>query len=155
MNKSRFSFELRSFLLFESLVPVGLRLVSRVFFDLDSDLEEPRITLEIFCIVRSPMDSVLFNFGEDLAGSVFNESKEEAEATEAVLEVFSSLNELDFLRLEAISLLNAPNSWARFFTTLDSGLGFNTEVSEDEIEVTVEVMASFVASSPSSSGMVG
>ena len=137
--------------------PVGLRLVSRVFFDLDSDLEEPLITLEIFCIVRSPMDSVLFNFGEDLAGSVFNESKEEAEATlvEAVLEVFSSLKELDFLRLEAISLLNAPNSWARFFTTLDSGLGFNTEVSEDEIEVTVEVMASFVASSPSSSGMVG
>ena len=83
MNKSRFSFELRSFLPLEedSLeLPLGLKLVSRVFFDLDSDLEEPRITLEIFCIVRSPMDSVRVNFGEDFI-SVFKESKLEAEAT--------------------------------------------------------------------------
>ena len=61
-------------------LPLGLKLVSRVFFDLDSDLEEPRITLEIFCIVRSPMDSVRVNLGEDLI-SVFKESKLEAEAT--------------------------------------------------------------------------
>ena len=61
-------------------LPLGLKLVSRVFFDLDSDLEEPRITLEIFCIVRSPMDSVRVNFGEDFI-SVFKESKLEAEAT--------------------------------------------------------------------------
>ena len=61
-------------------LPLGLKLVSRVFFDLDSDLEEPRITLEIFCIVRSPMDSVRVNLGEDLI-SVFRESKLEAEAT--------------------------------------------------------------------------
>ena len=83
MNKSRFSLELRSFLPLEedSLeLPLGLKLVSRVFFDLDSDLEEPRITLEIFCIVRSPMDSVRVNLGEDLI-SVFRESKLEAEAT--------------------------------------------------------------------------
>ena len=38
------------------------------------------MTLEIFCIVRSPMDSVRVNFGEDLI-SVFKESKLEAEAT--------------------------------------------------------------------------
>merc|ERR1719186_2161681 len=31
-----------------SLPPLGLRLESRFFFDLDSDLEVPRITLEIF-----------------------------------------------------------------------------------------------------------
>ena len=120
------------------------------------------MTFESFCIVRSPIDSVRVNFGEFLAGSsrlVFNESKEEAEATfvEAVdfSEVFSSLNELDFFKLEATSLLNAPNSWAKFLTTLDSGLGFNTEVKDEDIEVTVEVMASLMASSPSSSGMVG
>jgi len=92
-------------------LPLGLKLVSRVFFDLDSDLEEPRITLEIFCIVRSPMDSVRVNFGEDLI-SVFKESKLEAEATleDVLAELFSSLNELDFFKLEAISLLNAPSS---------------------------------------------
>ena len=40
--------------------------------------------------------------------------------------------------------------------TTGLGLGFiKTEVSEDEIEVTVEVKASLMASSPSSSGMVG
>ena len=121
------------------------------------------MTFESFCIVRSPIDSVRVNFGEFLAGSsrlVFNESKEEAEATfveaEADFsEVFSSLNELDFFKLEATSLLNAPNSWAKFLTTLDSGLGFNTEVKDEDIEVTVEVIASLMASSPSSSGMVG
>lgn len=95
-------------------LPLGLKLVSRVFFDLDSDLEEPRMTLEIFCIVRSPMDSVRVNFGEDLI-SVFKESKLEAEATledveDELAELFSSLNELDFFKLEAISLLNAPSS---------------------------------------------
>ena len=61
-------------------LPLGLKLVSRVFFDLDSDLEEPRMTLEIFCMVRSPIDSVRVNFGEDFI-SVFKESKLEAEAT--------------------------------------------------------------------------
>lgn len=106
------------------------------------------------------MDSVLVNFGEFLACSeVFSESKEEAEVTlEATVEVvpdFSSLNELDFFKLEATSLLNAPNSWARFLTTLDSGLGLRTEVKLEDIEVTVEVMASLMASSPSSSGIVG
>ena len=70
-------------------------------------------------------------------------------------ELFSSLNELDFFKLEAISLLNAPSSWAKFLTT-GLGLGFiKTEVNEDEIEVTVEVKASLEASSPSSSGIVG
>ena len=118
------------------------------------------MTFDNFCIVRSPIDSVRVSFGEALAGSfvVFNESKEEAEATlvEADFsEDFSSLNELDFFKLEATSLLNAPNSWAKFLTTLDSGLGFNTEVREEDIEVTVEVIASLMASSPSSSGMVG
>ena len=118
------------------------------------------MTFDNFCIVRSPIDSVRVSFGEALAGSfvVFNESKEEAEATlvEADFsEDFSSLNELDFFKLEATSLLNAPNSWAKFLTTLDSGLGFNTEVKDEDIEVTVEVMASLMASSPSSSGMVG
>ena len=121
------------------------------------------MTFESFCIVRSPIDSVRVNFGEFLAGSsrlVFNESKEEAEATFVEVEadfseVFSSLNELDFFKLEATSLLNAPNSWAKFLTTLDSGLGFNTEVKDEDIEVTVEVIASLMASSPSSSGMVG
>lgn len=40
--------------------------------------------------------------------------------------------------------------------TTGLGLGFiKTEVSEDEIEVTVEVKASLIASSPSSSGIVG
>lgn len=40
--------------------------------------------------------------------------------------------------------------------TTGLGLGFiKTEVSEDEIEVTVEVKASLEASSPSSSGIVG
>jgi hypothetical protein len=120
------------------------------------------MTFESFCIVRSPIDSVRVSFGEALAGSfdvVFNESKEEAEATFVEVadfsEVFSSLNELDFFKLEATSLLNAPNSWAKFLTTRDSGLGFNTEVKDEDIEVTVEVIASLMASSPSSSGMVG
>ena len=167
LNKSRFSLVLRSFLFLPSFlrsrsVPVGLRLVSRLFLDLDSDLEVPLMTFEIFCIVRSPIDSVRVSFGEALACSfavdeeIFNESKEEAEATfDEFFSDFSSLNELDFFKLEATSLLNAPNSWAKFLTTLDSGLGFKTEVKDEDIEVTVEVIASLMASSPSSSGMVG
>ena len=107
LNKSRFSFELRSFLPLEedSLeLPLGLKLVSRVFFDLDSDLEEPRITLEIFCIVRSPMDSVRVNFGEDLI-SVFKESRLEAEATLEDLKNKHYQNKLSFFwGLSCISL---------------------------------------------------
>jgi hypothetical protein len=144
LNKSLFSLELKSFFLAaaaaaasESLSPDGLRLVSRDFFDLDSDLDEPRMAFVILCMDRS-IDSIRLNLGEaDLAevksvSALLSESLEEAEATpnevEAVVAVLSSLKELDFLRLEAISLLNAPNSWARFLTTLDSGLGLRTEV---------------------------
>ena len=76
---SRFSFDDASFLV---VLPCGLKLASRLFLDLESDLEVPRITLEIFCIVRSPMDSVRVNLGELF--SLF----------------FSSLNELDFLTLD-------------------------------------------------------
>ena len=72
-------FDDASFLL---VLPCGLKLASRLFLDLESDLEVPRITLEIFCIVRSPMDSVRVNLGELF--SLF----------------FSSLNELDFLTLD-------------------------------------------------------
>lgn len=77
------------------------------------------MTLEIFCIVRSPMDSVLVSFG-DLVASVSVSDLLSAGA--------DSLKELDFFREDATSLLNAPNSWAKFFTTRDSGLGFNTDV---------------------------
>jgi len=45
-------------------LPLGLRLESRFFLDLDSDLLVPRITLVIFCTVRSVMDSALDSLGD-------------------------------------------------------------------------------------------
>jgi hypothetical protein len=46
------------------LDPLGLRLASRVFLERDSERDEPRITLEIFCTVRSVIDSVRVSFGD-------------------------------------------------------------------------------------------
>ena len=43
---------------------MGLELGSRVFLDLDSDLEVPRTILEIFCTVRSVIDSVRDSLGD-------------------------------------------------------------------------------------------
>ena len=43
---------------------MGLELGSRVFLDLDSDLEVPRTILEIFCTVRSVIDSVRESLGD-------------------------------------------------------------------------------------------
>jgi hypothetical protein len=163
LNRSLFSLELKSFFLAtaaaasDSFSPKGLRLVSRDFFDLDSDLDEPLMAFVILCIERS-IDSIRLNFGEaDLedksVSALLNESMEEAEATpKEATTAFSSLKELDLLRLEATSLLNAPNSWARFLTTLDSGLGLRTEV------ITVafsETAASDSYSGPSSGMVVG
>ena len=84
--------------------PCGLTLASRVFFDLESDLEEPLITFEIFWMVLSPMDSVRLNFG-DLAA----DSMDSMELDEELLDL-SSLKELLFFNEDATSLLNAPNS---------------------------------------------
>ena len=136
------------------LVPWGLRLASRFFFDLESDLPVPLITFEIFCIVLSVIDSALANLGDlvesaPITDDFDNESIELADAiaVDATEVLRSSLKLLDFLMLEATSLLNAPSSCARFLTTRDSGFGF-------KIEWMAEV-ADGGCSDSSSSGIVG
>lgn len=78
-----------------------------------------------------------------------------------VSEVFSSLNEADFFRLELTSLLMAPvNSCARLLTTRSSGLGLSTEAVDKENEtggvvVTGSLPSTSSACSGPSSGIVG
>ena len=125
---------------------LGLRLDSRVFFDLDSDLEVPRMTLLIFWTVLSVMDSVLDSLG-DLA---WPDAGCAASACTLALSpaarggrwpassFFSSRNEPDFLTLlpgEAepppppppASLDLAPSSEDRFLQALLSGLDLAPE----------------------------
>jgi len=51
------------------LPPLGLRLESLFFFDLDSDLEVPLMTLLIFWTVLSVIDSVLDSLGDLVAAA--------------------------------------------------------------------------------------
>lgn len=110
---------------------MGLRLGSRTFLDLESEREEPRITLVIFWTVLSVMDSVRDSLG-DLTPELSPEDLFFASTAITLSPVlgwsapacWSSLKELDFfsLQLEADvpSLLLAPVSEFKLLHVLSS-----------------------------------
>jgi len=78
-------------------------------------------------------------------------------------DVFSSLNEEDFFKLELTSLLIAPvSSWARLLTTRSSGFGLSTDADKENVDVgiggdggIVSTQSASSACSGPSSGIVG